>query len=303
MAERVSRFGDAAGGPLRCAHRLGLGRPRPVDRRWGPSRCVAALLRCLSEARQLLNEAVEIGVKDAEAYRLLVIIARAEGWPEEEARATLAEGQRVDSLYYPLYIEFARYLLPRWHGKRGDIERFAAEMTERLPGDDGLEAFARIAAAIHQIDVERELLFLGSYDRDLLVKASEVLRQRHEGQYDEASFAALCAWVAQDREAGRRLFSHIGQSEENDGVWPWAQHKREFRHWCKDDDFQSTGETQWLWGSVFDAENLVFAPDSRSIWCGAGYSPAAAKRIDIEERRVNARASRKRRANNLLGCR
>jgi hypothetical protein len=236
----------------------------------------------LAEGRGLLEEAMEIGVKDGEAYRLMILVAMGENWPVKQTRATLEEGQQVDPTYFPMYVQFARYLLPRWHGKRGDTERFAAEMTEALPRDDGLEAFARIAAGIHQIDAERELLFLGAYDRNLLVRASEVVRQRREGDRDAANFAALSAWVAQDREAAKRLRPLIGDEMEDDRIWPWQQQRREFIFWCNQKDWGATNETRWFWGSLFHGANVVFAADSRSIWCGGGYGPFALNRLEIE---------------------
>jgi len=199
----------------------------------------------IAEARRLLDQALKIGVKDGEAHRLLILVGMAEGRRNEEVRATLDEGRRIDPTYFPLYVQFARYLLPRWHGQRGDVERFAAEVVKWLPGDDGLEAYARIALKIHQIDVERELLFFGEYDKPLLVKSAEVLMQRRNGAAVETNFAALCAWVAQDRQAALRLRPGIDDSNENDSVWPSVQQRRDFRFWC-DREFTPTNETRWL---------------------------------------------------------
>jgi WD40 repeat protein len=185
-----------------------------------------------------------------------------------------------------LYVQFARYLLPRWHGQRGDIEHFAAEIANSMPGDDGLEAYARIAFKIHQIDTERELLFFGEYDKPLLAKAGEVLMRRRAGSAPETHFAALCAWVAQDRETALRLRPKIEASAENDAVWPWAQQRSEFRYWCDRKEFVPTNETRWFWGSMFYGENLEFWKDSRSIWCGGGYGPSAMNRFEIENGRI-----------------
>lgn len=235
----------------------------------------------VAEAHRLLDEAIKLGVHDGEAYRLLIKVATAEGWPSEEARAALDEGRQIDPLYFPMYLQFARYLLPRWHGKRGDVERFAVEMAPTLPGDDGLELYARIAAHIHGIDAERELLFLGAYDRDLLVKAAEVLVQRRDGDRDAANFAALCAWAAQDRAAAKRLKPLIGEPSEQDPVWPWIQQRREFDQWCRSDKDAPTDEVRWFWGSLFDGHDLVFSSDSRGVWCGEGGGPTIINCLDI----------------------
>lgn len=240
----------------------------------------------LAEARRLLEEAIRLGVKDAEAYRLLILVGMAEGSPYEEVRAALDEGRKLDPTYFPLYPQFAHYLLPRWHGKPGDIEHFAQEVATELPGDDGLEAYARIAARVHKTDSERELIYFGRYDRSLLVKATEVLMDRRDGRQWETEFAALAAWVAQDREAALKLFPHIPDGSDEARVWPSPQHRRDYRFWCQNEGFAEPEKSNWFWGSMFYFDQVEFWKDSRSVWCGGGYGPSAMNRVDIRTGRI-----------------
>jgi hypothetical protein len=240
----------------------------------------------IAEARRLLEEAKRIGVKDGEAYRLLIMVGLAEGDPYEEVRATLEEGRKLDPTYFPMYTQFARYLLPRWQGKRGDVERFAIEVVDLLPGNDGLEAYARIAMNIHQTDSERELIFFGEYDKKLLVKASQVLMERRERKKAETNFAALCAWAAQDREAALPLRKQVQETVEDNSIWPSEQIRREFLFWCDRDAFAAAEDAPWFWGSMFNGDNLAFWKDSRSIWCANGYGDDALNLMDIEGGRI-----------------
>jgi WD40 repeat protein len=240
----------------------------------------------LAEARRLLEQAIQVGVKDGEAYRLLVLVGMAEGLPYGEVREQLDEGRKFDPTYFPMYSQFAQYLLPRWHGKRGDIELFAKEMVAELPGDDGLEAFARIAARVHKTDVERELLYFGEYDKSLLVKATQVLMDRRDGRQWETEFAALAAWVTQDREAAKQLLPHLSDGDDESHVWPSPQHRREFRFWCQREGFAEPDNARWFWGSMFYFDQLAFWKDSRSVWCGGGYGLSAMNRVDIHTGRI-----------------
>jgi hypothetical protein len=240
----------------------------------------------LAEARRLVEQAIQLGVKDGEAYRLLISIGMGEGRPYEEVRAALDAGRKFDPTYFPLYQQFAVYLLPRWHGKQGDVAAFAKEIAADLPGDDGLEAFARIVARVHNIVGEREQIYLGEFDKSLLVKSTEVLMNRRDGRQKETELAALATWVAQDRQAALQLLPHIPDGGDEAGVWPSPQHRRDFRFWCEKEGFADTDDARWFWGSTIHSDHFVFWKDSRSVWCGLGYGPTAMNRVDVQTGRI-----------------
>lgn len=241
----------------------------------------------VSEARRLLEQAIQLGPQDGEAHRALLLVATAQGWSHEQTRSVLDEGRKLDPAYFPLYTQFARYLLPRWHGQRGDVERFAKEVTELLPGDDGLEACARIAADIHKVDTERELLFFGEYDRPLLIQAANVWRQRKEDAPEQVHFAALCAWLAQDRQAINQFESKLPEIDERNWIWPWQQHQRDFEFWRRNEsNIAPASDYRWFWGSLFHSDQLVFGSDSQSIWCGQGAGTWAIYRLRIDNNRI-----------------
>ena len=126
----------------------------------------------VGKAHGLLDRAIEMGVKDGEAYALLAIIGYAEGAPREQVDTWLKAGRKLDLTYYSMYQEMAVYLLPRWMGEKGDIEQFAGDMARKIGGDNGLEAFARIAFSIQRYECGwGETLVHGQYDPELLMCA------------------------------------------------------------------------------------------------------------------------------------
>jgi hypothetical protein len=228
----------------------------------------------MGEARRLFEQAVKMGVKDAEAHRQLIEVAKSQDLDKEQARAWLDEGRKVDPKYPFLYIAMAEYLLPRWHGEPGEVEKFANEVPRLVPGDDGLEAMALIAFVVSRYDgpLDSTLLF-GEYDRSLLVKGAEVLAQRYPRSRRHVQFAALCTWIAQDHAAACRIRPAVGQPNEKDGVWPWRNSYEDYIAWC-DTEKAPAGEETWLWGTPIGCTGLAFATNPRFVWFGQQFGNA-----------------------------
>ena len=157
----------------------------------------------MDEAHRLVQSAVGKGLKDPEAYCLLVECAKAKGLPWEDIQEWIAAAQKLDAKYFPLYTAVTQYLLPRWHGQPGDIEKFAARMADKIGGDDGLEAYARIACQANIF--EGHTIRWGGFDRDRLIQSAEVLAKRYPQSRLLINFAAFTAFIAQDRALGQRL--------------------------------------------------------------------------------------------------
>jgi hypothetical protein len=228
----------------------------------------------LTEARRLLEQAVEMGVKDAEAHRQLIQVAKGQDLDKEQARAWLDAGRKIDPTYSFLYTAMAEYLLPRWHGEPGDVEKLANEIPTLVPGDDGLEAMAMVAFTVSRYDgpIDSTLLY-GEYDHRLLVKGAEVLARRFPNSRRHVHFAALCTLVAQDHAAARRVRPAVGELGEKDGVWPWRNSYAGYLAWC-DAKQPPGGEETWLWGTPVGCTGLAFATNPRFVWFGQQYGNA-----------------------------
>jgi hypothetical protein len=239
----------------------------------------------VAEARRLLEQAVALGVQDGEAHCQLIVVAKAEGLSKEETRSLFDAGRKIDPTYIPMYTSYAEYLLPRWHGEPGDIETFAREVTEMMPGDDGLDAYARIAATIDRYD--RSLLLWGNYDPTLLSQASGVLIKRYPDAPYWTNFAALISMAAQDLVTARKAREMIGDSVEMN-VWGNETRFRNFNRWCEV-NWTPTSEKARLWGSLQQVRSLTFAPNSRYIWTTSGDSAFPVHLMDAETRKPDRR--------------
>jgi len=236
----------------------------------------------IGEARRLLERAIKLGVLDGEAHTLLLDVARAEGRSLSETRSIFDQGRAADSTYIWLYAAMGEYLLPRWYGQLGDVEKFAAEAAGLLPGDDGLDAYGHIAYVANQYDPN--LLFWGRFDRELLVKAAEVLVKRYPGARNVVPFAALCTLAAQDQAAARRIRPWVTSSDAP-RVPIWKNVSALYFRWCSAEEI-SSGQAEWFWGAPFLYANVLFTPDSQSVWCPSGFARGAVTRIDLATKRV-----------------
>jgi hypothetical protein len=228
----------------------------------------------IGEARRLLEQAAKAGPKDAEVHRQLIEVAKGQDLDEVQARAWLDEGRKVDPTYPFLYTAMAEYLLPRWHGEPGDVEKFANEIPSLISGDDGLEAMAMIAFVVSRYDgpIDSTLLY-GEYDHRLLVQGAEVLATRYPQSRQHVHFAALCTLVAQDHAAARRIRPAVGELDEKDGVWPWRNSYAGYLSWC-DAGQAPGGEETWLWGTPVGCTGLAFAGNPRFVWFGQQFGNA-----------------------------
>jgi WD40 repeat protein len=176
----------------------------------------------------------------------------------------------------------AEYLLPRWYGQLGDVEKFAAEAVQLLPGEDGLDVYGHIAYVMNQYDPN--LLFWGQFDRELLSKAAEVLVKRYPGARNVVPFAALCAIAAQNHSVARRIRPAVTSSDAP-RVPIWKNVSGLYFRWCTAEEVVS-GQAEWLWGTPFLYGNMLFAPDSASIWSPSGFARGAVTRISLMTKRV-----------------
>jgi WD40 repeat protein len=257
------------------------------DRTYGPAEMVTEsdqlqFRKRVAEARKLLEQAIEIGVKDPEAHSQLLQVASIEGWPLAETRALFEAGRKIDRGYSALYDGMAEYLLPRWHGRLGDVERFATEMAESMPGDDGLDALIHVAYVVNQFD--GNVLYWGEYDRALLSQGAEVAIKRYPGARNLVPFAALCTTVAQDRAAARRVRPAV-KHDNASRVLLWEHVAADFHRWCEAKEIDE-GKADWIWGTPLNYPSLTFAADSRSLWCATGLGGRAAALWNLGTKKV-----------------
>ena len=98
-----------------------------------------------ADGKRILEEASTLPTKCPEWYLAMQTVAQNESWSADQARALFEKAFRFEPGYYYYAQMFANYLLPKWSGDKGDTERFAGEIANRVGGDQGNFLYFRMA--------------------------------------------------------------------------------------------------------------------------------------------------------------
>jgi hypothetical protein len=101
-----------------------------------------------AQAKAILLEASSLKEKDPFWYQAMQLVAHDEGWNKRDARELFNQAVAFEPGYYHYYREYARYLLPQWYGKPGDIQAFAEETAKRVPEPDGSMLYFQIISSL-----------------------------------------------------------------------------------------------------------------------------------------------------------
>lgn len=237
-------------------------------------------------ARHQLDDAIELGVTDGEAYACLVKLGYAEGFPRERVQHWVETGMKLDPTYFEIYDEMAIYLMPRWMGEEGEIEEFATWLTRKIPGDDGLDAFARVALQIQHYECGwGDTLTRGAYDKELLVRSAEVLLKRYPNNHQAGHFAALCALVAQDHAAAQRIRPFVGPFKQEDKIWVWENDVVHFRNWAAAAE-DPRGEESWVFAGMTGCPGIAFGKEKGQMWVAQQFGKAALNLMDVRTNQI-----------------
>jgi len=116
--------------------------------------------------------------------------------------------------YYYFAVAESNYLLPKWYGKPGDTERFAAEVADRIGGDEGDAVYFQIAAAINCC--KRTQAPALSWPR--VQRGFAAVESLYGSTNRQRNVMAYLALRSGDVTSAQRLFARIG-NDWNESVW------------------------------------------------------------------------------------
>jgi hypothetical protein len=103
----------------------------------------------IERAYRVLDDAAKLGIHDPGSYRQMQTVALAQGWDRNRVDALTAEALAYEPGYFYFAVAQATYLLPKWYGRAGDTERYAAKVADQVGGAEGAALYFRIAAAMN----------------------------------------------------------------------------------------------------------------------------------------------------------
>jgi hypothetical protein len=236
----------------------------------------------LTLARELLDEAEKKEKVDADLYVERLQIGMADGTDREKVDKWFAEGMRLDSRCLRLYEVMAVYLLPRWHGEPGELEKFAERMREELPGELGLRVFAKIAYT--QSEYEPYALMHGRYKLSSLREAAESVADNWPQANELNEFAAHVAWLAQDQKLARKAAQGMDGSY-SACWWEFGSFKHTFERLCRAEAITTRGDELLL--DLPSISGVRFSGDGKQLVTVNNFQ-AALRIWDVENARLIA---------------
>lgn len=168
----------------------------------------------LATARALL-ESHPAAKMYPEYFSILQSIALGQNWEKDDYLRLFAEATNAEPDYYKFYFKVAQYLLPRWHGHKGDWEAFAETQRQRRgPGAAGDGLYARIAWEMKAYSDFKN----SAMSWDVIASGFEFLiREDSQSRWLKNSYANF-AWKMRDRERLRAALPAV-RNEPDMNIW------------------------------------------------------------------------------------
>lgn len=185
----------------------------------------------LDKAWALLDDAERLNPLDPEIYALQIEICRMVCRDREEIEAIFEKGINIEQLYCPLYYEMATTLMPRWHGKKGELEAFmdrAVELTRELEGESFYPRICNMVFRYFRFDDFQEKFNI-PYER---LKAGywDLLEEYPETRYYLNSFCYI-ACLNKDKETAKQLLERIGNDYDS-SAWRGSDSFERRKKWA-----------------------------------------------------------------------
>ena len=176
----------------------------------------AGFKRELLQARQLM-ESVPAARMYPEYFSIMQTIALGQGWPKDDYMRLFSEATNAEPDYHAFYFQTAYYLLPRWHGRKGEWEQFAEAQRQRHgAGGAGDGLYTRIVWSMRphydnifkETDVSWEVMAAGF---------EYLIREHPESRWLRNAYANF-AWKVHDRSRLRKALTAIRQDPDMN-IW------------------------------------------------------------------------------------
>lgn len=138
-----------------------------------------------------------------------------QGWPTKAVLGQFEEAKRAEPEFWHYDGQVARFLLPKWHGKDGDWEKFEEAEIQRN-GGLGVEEYAR---TVFEVSANYKNVFKESHAEWAFVKEGYgILMQKYPASLMLVNQYAVLAVLAADRPAALAAFGAM-KGEADPSVW------------------------------------------------------------------------------------
>jgi hypothetical protein len=162
-------------------------------------------------------------------------------WDWPRYNAVFSDAVKREPQYVSLYVEKAWLCLPRWHGKPGDVERFALEAVRLTQSTEGKAMYARLAVFLRKTTPKGSRFFDVYHFSwpDVRDGFRDLEKQYPHSLWNLNQFCCL-ATHANDAKTANELFDRIGDRWDGD-VWGDEGVYRAWKRWVGSQSAQPSG--------------------------------------------------------------
>jgi hypothetical protein len=168
----------------------------------------------VQSARSTLEQSAVLAQNSPHWYLEMQGVALDQQWDRGEFDALAERALAHEPSYYYFALSESNYLLPKWYGKPGDTERYAAQVADRIGGEEGDAVYFQIAAAINCCNrTQAPALSWRRVQRGFAAVESLYRSTNHQ-----RNVMAYLAVRDGDVATARQLFARIG-NDWSEAVW------------------------------------------------------------------------------------
>jgi hypothetical protein len=168
----------------------------------------------VNSARSTLEQSAVLAENSPHWYLEMQGVALDQQWDRAAFDALAERALAHEPGYYYFATSESNYLLPKWYGKAGDTERYAAEVADRIGGDEGNAVYFQIAAAINCC--KRTQAPALSWPR--VQQGFAAIESLYGSTSHERNVMAYLALRSGDAATAQQLFARIG-NDWSESVW------------------------------------------------------------------------------------
>lgn len=162
----------------------------------------------IQKSREILEGIESGGRSHAEWYFAMQGVALTQNWTVQQEDDLASAALKVEPGYFYIARSEANFLLPQWHGKSGDIERFAKERADSVGGDEGDILYFMVA---NKVDCCGRLHAPGM-DWSRIQQGYAAVNRNYGAIMRQTNAMAFFALRFGDREAAEKYFGLIGDN-------------------------------------------------------------------------------------------
>ena len=168
----------------------------------------------VQSARSTLEQSAVLAENSPHWYLEMQGVALDQQWDRAAFDALAERALAHEPGYYYFAVAESNYLLPKWYGRPGDTERYAAEVADRIGGDEGDAVYFQIAAAINCCN--RTQAPAMSWPR--VQRGFAAIESLYKSTSHERNVMAYLAVQSGDAATAQQLFARIG-NDWSESVW------------------------------------------------------------------------------------